>query len=268
MSDNEVDEPEIAKWDPVFTKRLISVIGPVFKRWFRAEVRGLESFPPTGGVLLVSNHSGGALTPDPVILLPAFYDKFGYDRPLYSLAHYGVFITPMRGYLGRLGAVHASPENAVQALRAGAVVLDFPGGDYDSFRPTVTENVIDFQGRTGYVRTAIEAGVPIVPAVSIGGQETQLFLTRGDGLARRLGLPRIRMKIMPFTFGFPFGLTSAFPANLPLPSKLVYQVLEPIDITAQFGKDPDVDEVDAHVRSEMQRALDRLGRERRFPVLG
>ena len=55
---------------------------------------------------------------------------------------------------------------------------------------------------------------------------------------------------------------------MPLPSKLVYQVLEPIDITAQFGKDPDVDEVDAHVRSEMQRALYRLGRERRFPVLG
>ncbi len=76
------------------------------------------------------------------------------------------------------------------------------------------------------------------------------------------------MKIMPFTIGVPFGLTSTFPANLPLPAKLVYQVLEPINVRAHFGKDPDVDEVDAHVRSVMQRALDRLGRERRVPVLG
>jgi hypothetical protein len=55
---------------------------------------------------------------------------------------------------------------------------------------------------------------------------------------------------------------------MPLPAKLVYEVLEPIDIAARFGKDPDIREVDAHVRSVMQAALDRLGRQRRFPVLG
>ncbi len=55
---------------------------------------------------------------------------------------------------------------------------------------------------------------------------------------------------------------------LPLPSKIVTRVLEPIDIAAQFGDDPDVDEVDLHVRTVMQAALDELARERRFPVLG
>jgi len=59
-----------------------------------------------------------------------------------------------------------------------------------------------------------------------------------------------------------------FPANMPLPAKVVCQVLEPIDIVARFGSNPDVHEVDAHVRSVMQIALDRLGRRRRFPVLG
>jgi 1-acyl-sn-glycerol-3-phosphate acyltransferase len=147
-------------------------------------------------------------------------------------------------------------------------VLVFPGGDYDAFRPTRSANTIDFQGRTGYVRTAIDSGVPIVPTVSIGGQQTQLFLARGDGLAKRLGLHRIRFKALPLTFGFPFGLTTALPPNLPLPAKIVVQVLEPIDIAAQFGDDPDIDEVDAHVRSVMQTALDELGRQRRFPILG
>ena len=65
----------------------------------------------------------------------------------------------------------------------------FPGGDFDAMRPTLSQNVIDFSGRTGYVRAAIDAGVPIVPMVSIGGQETQLLLTRGTGLAKRVGSP-------------------------------------------------------------------------------
>jgi 1-acyl-sn-glycerol-3-phosphate acyltransferase len=153
-------------------------------------------------------------------------------------------------------------------LRDGAIVLVFPGGDYDSYRPTLTENVIDFAGRTGYVRTAIETGVPIVPMVSIGGQETQFFLARGDSIARRLGLKRARVEILPISFGFPFGLSAVLPPNIPLPSKIVTRVLDPIDITAEFGEDPDVDEVDLHVRAVMQKALDELACERRYPVLG
>ena len=268
VASNELTEPEMAKWDPTFTELLINAVTPVIKRWFRPEVRGLENFPATGGALLVSNHSGGVLTPDWNLLAPALYGRFGYDRPLYTLAHYGVFFTPFRAALGRLGVIHASRENADEVLRSGAVVLAFPGGDYDAFRPTLSQNVIDFDGRTGYVRTAMEARVPIVPAVSIGGQETQLFLTRGNWLAKRLGLKRFRIEILPMTIGLPFGLTLFFPANMPLPAKIVYQVLEPIDIAARFGEDPDIDEVDAYVRSVMQAALDELGHLRRFPVLG
>jgi len=268
MSDKDIDASEIAKWDPVFTAQATKLVAPIINRWFRVEVRGLESIPAAGGVLVVSNHSGGALTPDPLVFAPAFYDMFGYDRPLYILAHYGVFFTPLRGYLGRIGAIHASPENAAKGLHSGAVVLVYPGGDYDAYRPTRSQNVIDFNGRTGYVRVAIETGVPIVPVVSIGAQETQLFLSRGDRLAKRLGLHRIRLDILPITVGLPFGMTMFFPANLPLPTKIVNQALDPIDIFAMFGKNPDVGEVDCYVRSVMQNALDRLARERRFPVLG
>jgi 1-acyl-sn-glycerol-3-phosphate acyltransferase len=268
MSADDIDSTELAKWDPTFTAQAKKLVAPIINRWFRVEVRGLESLPPAGGVLVVSNHSGGALTPDPLVFGPAYYDMFGYDRPLYILAHYGVFFTPLRRYLGRIGTIHASPENAAKALHSGAVVLVYPGGDYDAYRPTLSQNVVDFGGRTGYVRVAIETGVPIVPVVSIGAQETQLFLTRGDRLAKRLGLHRIRLDILPLSVGFPFGVTAFFPANMPLPAKIVDQVLEPIDIVARFGKDPDVNEVDSYVRSVMQNALDQLARERRVPVLG
>lgn len=267
MSAMDIDHSELAKWDSDFTAMVNKLVAPIVNRYFRAEVRGLELFPRTGGVLVVSNHSGGMLTPDVLVFAPAFYTRLGYDRPLYTLAHYGVFFTPFRGYLSRLGVVHANHDNAAGALQSQAVVLVFPGGDYDSYRPTLSANVIDFEGRTGYARLAIETGVPIVPVVSIGGQETQLFLTRGDRLAKRIGLHRIRLDILPLTAGIPFGVTTFLPANMPLPAKIVDQVLEPIDVRL-FGKNPDVDEVDAHVRSVMQSALDRLAKERRFPVLG
>jgi 1-acyl-sn-glycerol-3-phosphate acyltransferase len=265
---NAADKPEVAKWDPGFTRQITNWVGPIIKRYFRAEVRDLDRVPSAGGALVVSNHSGGMFTPDVLIFAPAFYEKFGFDRPVYTLAHYGVFIANVGDWLRRAGVIEASRENAAKALREGAIVLVFPGGDYDSYRPTLSENVIDFGGRTGYVRTAIDTGVPIVPVVSIGGQETQLFLMRGDSIARRLGLKRARIEILPFSIGFPFGPSVIVPPNLPLPAKVVTRVLEPIDITKRFGDDPDVDEVDAHVRSVMQKALDALARERRFPVLG
>jgi 1-acyl-sn-glycerol-3-phosphate acyltransferase len=263
-----VSDHQAGEFDPGFTERLVTVAEPLARRWFRCEVRGLESLPLGGGALIVGNHSGGMLTPDVLIFAAAFYRRFGYDRPLYTLGHDGMFVGPMSEWLGRLGVIRATSENTARALRSGGVVLVFPGGIYDAYRPTLAENVIDFNGRTGYVRSAIDAHVPIVPVVSIGGQESQLFLTRGTWLAKRLGLSRWRSDILPITVGFPFGLSMIMPPNLPLPTKIVTEVLKPIDPVAQFGDAPEATEVDAHVRAVMQTALDGLARERRFPVLG
>jgi 1-acyl-sn-glycerol-3-phosphate acyltransferase len=184
-----------------------------------------------------------------------------------------MFRGPVAGFLERTGVIRATPEHAAEALTAGGLVLVFPGGDYDVYRPTRRENVIDFGGRIGYVTTAIEAGVPIVPAVSIGGQENQFYLTRGRRLARALRLTAFERKlfrtnILPITIGFPFGVSAVLPINMPLPTKIVTQVLPPIDVAAEFGDDPDVRRVDAHVRAVMQHALIALARKRRLPVIG
>jgi 1-acyl-sn-glycerol-3-phosphate acyltransferase len=188
---------------------------------------------------------------------------------VYTLSHDILFTGPTGNLLKRTGFIPANHHNADEALRSGGVVVVFPGGDYDVYRPTFSEATIDFDGRTGYVRAALNAGVPIVPSVSIGGQEAQLFLTRGEWLAKAVRLDKLlRVKILPVSFGFPFGLSAVLPLNLPLPTKIVTRVLPPIDVIARFGEDPDVDEVDAYVRHVMQRALDELARERRLPVLG
>jgi 1-acyl-sn-glycerol-3-phosphate acyltransferase len=268
MNSSEVAPSEITKWDPVLTEKVMGLIRPVIKGWHRAEVRGLADFP-AGGALVVANHSGGLLPMDVPVFATDFYAALGYGRPVYTLSHDILFTGPTGDFLKRTGFIPASHENAGEALRAGGVVVVFPGGDYDVYRPTSSENTIDFDGRTGYVRAALNAGVPIVPSVSIGGQENQLFLSRGEWLAKAVRLDKLlRVKILPISFGFPFGLSAVLPVNLPLPTKIVTQVLPSIDVVAEFGEDPDVDEVDAHVRRVMQRALDALAAERRLPVIG
>ena len=258
----------LALRDGAHVARLMPFLRLACKIWFRSEVHDIDRVPD-GGALLVSNHSGGFVAMDVPVIAVAFFDHFGPDRPLYVLAHDMLFMGQGKDLFPKAGFLPATRENADAALRSGGVTIVFPGGDYDVFRPTLRANTIDFNGRKGYVRTALEAGVPIVPVVSIGGHETQLILSRGERLARVLQLQRLlRTRYAPVTLGFPFPMTFGMPPNLPLPSKIVTQVLEPIDLRAEFGDDPDVDEVVREVRARMQAALDELARNRRFPVLG
>ena len=105
--------------------------------------------------------------------------------------------------------------------------------------------------------------MPIVPVVSIGGQEQYLFLSRGEWLARLLRLDKLlRLKTAPIIVGIPFGLTSGDMLSLPLPAKIVTRVLEPIRLDKEFGPVPVIDEVDRAIRARMQAALDELARER------
>jgi 1-acyl-sn-glycerol-3-phosphate acyltransferase len=255
--------------DPKFLERVMPLLKLAVKGWFRSDVQGIEKVPATGGALLVSNHSGGLLAMDVPIIAVAFAEKFGLERPLYTLAHDMLFVGPLKYVMERGGLVPAHRKTADQVLRSGAVTIVFPGGDFDAFRPTAEANVIDFAGHTGYIRTALNAGVPLVPVVSIGGQEVQLFLTRGEGLMEHFGVGKLlRTKIAPVTFGFPFGFSLGVPPNFPLPAKIQTRVLDPIDIRAEFGDDPDIAEVDRAVRERMQTALDELAAKRRFPVLG
>ncbi len=166
--------------------------------------------------------------------------------------------------------VAASRENARKALEDGNALLVYPGGDYEVHRPVWERNKVDFDGRTGWIRTALEHDVPIVPVVSIGGQETSLFLSRGETLAKLLMLDRaFRLKVLPISIAPPWGLNVGdFLGHIPLPAKLTLEALPPIDVREEFGEYPDLDEVYDHVTRLMQETLDALAAERRFPVIG
>lgn len=253
--------------DPSYVAAVLPALKLAMRGYFRSTVTGMEKVPE-GGALLVGNHSGGLMPMDVPIIAVAFAEEFGAERPLFCLAHDMLFTAAAGPVMRKFGFVNATREAAHEILTSGGVTIVFPGGDYDTFRPTLRANVVDFNGRTGYLRTALRAGVPVVPVVSIGGQETQLFLSRGQWIGRHSPLRRLmRTDLFPIGFGFPFGLVPA-PLNFPLPSKITTRVLDPIDVEAEFGPDPDLAEVDEVVRWRMQDALNELAGERRFPVLG
>ncbi len=262
-------EGNIDEWNPKYIRRAMAVMGPLFRYYFRGEVRGLEKIPAEGPVLIVGNHSGGLMIADTMVFTMAFYDHFGVERRFHQLAHDLAVKWPGAG-IRPFGTVNASHENAKEAFEQGAAVLVYPGGDFETFRPSWHSDQIEFGGRQGFIKLALENDVPIVPLVSIGGQESGLFLTRGERVARALKLDkRARLKVLPISVGPPFGLNILdAPMRFPLPAKITIEVLEAVDLKQQFGPDPDPDEVYEQLTSDMQDALSSLSDERTLPVLG
>jgi 1-acyl-sn-glycerol-3-phosphate acyltransferase len=256
--------------DPDYIRESLPRLWLLSSLYFRGEVRGLGNIPESGPVLMVGNHSGGNLTPDTTVFTLAFCAYFGVERAFYQLAHNLVLSMPALSFLRKYGTVAASPENAREALESGAALLVYPGGDYEVHRPSWERHRMDFGGRMGYVRLALEQEVPIVPVVSVGGQETALFLTRGGGLARALRLDRVfRLKVLPISLALPWGLNVGdMLGHLPLPAKITVEALRPIYLREEFGPEPDVGEVNEHILRLMQGTLDALAAERRLPLIG
>jgi 1-acyl-sn-glycerol-3-phosphate acyltransferase len=256
--------------DPDYIRESLPRLWLLASLYFRGEVRGLGNIPEEGPVLLVGNHSGGNLTPDTSVFTLAFHAYFGVERRFYQLAHNLVLSMPGLGMLRKYGTVAASHENARQALESGAALLVYPGGDYEVHRPIWESGKVDFGGRKGFIRLALEHDVPIVPVVAIGGQETSIFLSRGEGLAKLLQLDKLfRLKVLPISLAIPWGLNVGdMLGHWPLPAKITVEVLPPIHLREEFGPEPDHGEVYDHVMRLMQETLDALAAERRLPIVG
>jgi 1-acyl-sn-glycerol-3-phosphate acyltransferase len=264
-----LDGNDIDRWDPEYVRRVLPAWRAIMGTYFRGEVRGLDNIPSDGPSLLVGNHSGGTMIADTFVFTGEFYEHFGPERRFHQLAHDIAARMPGTG-ISRWGTVAASHDNAKKAFDKGAPVLVYPGGDYETFRPSWHSDRIEFGGRKGFIKLALERGVPIVPVVAIGGQETALFVTRGETAAKTTRWADLtRIKVMPVAFAPPFGISLLdLPLRLPLPAKITIEVLPPIDLEERFGPDPDHEEVYERVTDEMQDALSGLSEERTLPVVG
>lgn len=141
---------------PVVTRLLEPV-----SRYHAHRVVGIEHVPKTGAALLVIHHS--LATYDSLLLAVEIWRATG--RAPAGLAHDRFWDLPgVAPVVERLGMRRASPENARALLAEGHLVGVAPGGMWEALRPSTERYRLRWHNRKGFVRTALEAQVPLVLA--------------------------------------------------------------------------------------------------------
>lgn len=280
---------DLGRVDPEFAEKIIPFLEGLYKYYFRCEVSGWENIK-NSKALFVGNHNG-LLTFEVLMLFYAWWKQFGGSRRALGLAHNVALNNPFfRWIIPRIGAIPADPELAYEALARDYSLLVYPGGEKESFRPFKDRKKIDFYGRKGFIKLALNAKVPIVPIVSVGAHESYVILHRGEEIAEKLGLKeKFRLHGLPVTFRSLFflwclatGVFTLFPLMIapaafmaifiPMPAKMTFRVLAPIDVGALA--DPSLSEEDNLQRiydvvlEKMQAVHDEEYAKRKFPVVG
>lgn len=159
---------------PIF--RLLAAIAvPPIDLMAKITLSGVENVPTTGAFVLAPNHYSEI---DPLVIGVAMW-KIG-RMPRY-LAKASLFSVPVVGRLlhasgqipvERAGSARASDPLAAakQIASQGLAVVIYPEGSL-----TRDPDLWPMRGKTGAVRTALEQGVPVIPAAHWG---TQLLMPR------------------------------------------------------------------------------------------
>jgi 1-acyl-sn-glycerol-3-phosphate acyltransferase len=245
--------------DPQLIARLLPLANAFNRLYLRLRVSGTEHLS-RDPVLYVSNHNGGIAGPDLSCTLATLWNELGPDAPIYAMAHDFAMrqFTPLGALLSRFGAVRAKPNNAQRILAEGGQVLVYPGGDLDAYRESSRRDEIVFGTRTGFVRVARRANVPIVPIVVHGAHRSAFVLSDGERIARAINLPAWgRLERFPIALALPWGLAlGPWVPYLPLPFPVTLAILPPTRI--EEGESDD--EARERIRGLMQSKLDELAR--------
>lgn len=154
--------------EPVY-RSVIGLLLGVFKvQDWDVRVTGLEHLPTTGGAVIATNHIGYldfTFVGYGVLQAPGRrLTRFAAKRETFDHKVSGPLMRAMKHIpVDRGGAAAASIDHAVGLLRAGELVGMFP-------ESTISRSFVPLPGKTGTVRMAQEAGVPIVPGAVWGSQ--------------------------------------------------------------------------------------------------
>jgi 1-acyl-sn-glycerol-3-phosphate acyltransferase len=235
--------------DPALLERAAPLLDFLYLSWWRVEASSAARLP-AGPLVVVANH-GGALPWDALVLRLAVRRETPGHRDLRPLLDAAFLARPILGRAAlRLGAVPASPENALELLAGGGAVGVFPEGTAP--RPWPQRYRIGAFGRGGFVKVALRAGARIVPCAIVGSEEASPPLGRPGFLADALRLPALAAAP-----GLPLGPLG----GLPLPSRWTLVFGEPVDLGGRDAEDAGRPEVvaglAAEVRERLQATLDR-----------
>ena len=255
-----------------FMERQKFLWNPLMDYWFRMEIEGWERIPEPP-VLLIGIHSGAPFVWDAWTVGAQWWRHFGDERPVHGTAHDALMALPLVGeYFRRMGVLPAAPDSIASALAAGHDVALWPGGERDSLRPWTRRDEAVLARRTGFVRLAINSGVPIVPIATVGGPDAMPVLASGRRLAKLLQLDKVaRLKMFPIALQVPWGFSPALLPEVPLPTKIRTAFQEPVELDHDPERANDDDYVEAkyeEVQDSIQRGMNALARRRALPLFG
>jgi 1-acyl-sn-glycerol-3-phosphate acyltransferase len=258
--------------DWTFIERQKYFWNPLLDYWFRMEVSGWDRIPEPPA-LVVGIHSGAPFPWDAWAVGIQWWRHFGTDRPLHGTAHDALMAFPVIGaYFRKMGVLPAAPDSITTALAAERDVVLYPGGERDSLREWTKRDEAHLAGRTGFVKLAIDTGVPIVPVATVGGPDAMPVLASGRRLAKLLRLDRVaRLKMFPVALQAPWGISPALLPEIPFPTKIRAAFQEPIEVGRDPARVDDREYVQAkyeEVRRSIQGGMDALARRRRLPLMG
>jgi 1-acyl-sn-glycerol-3-phosphate acyltransferase len=191
------------------------------------------------------------------MIMQALKHEHPTPRPLYMLGENWFKGYPGVGMLAnKIGLVGAHPANAQRLLGdEGRLVLVFPEGQKGSRKLYWQRYRLRRFGRGGFVRTAMRAGVPIVPTAVMGAEEAMPIFAHVPLLQRLTGLI-----YFPINHAFPqFGAAAGL---MYLPAKFRIRFLEPVDLSQYAPEDADdialVGRLSERIRMRIQEELDDL----------
>jgi 1-acyl-sn-glycerol-3-phosphate acyltransferase len=192
-------KPPKGERTPVYTGLAAAII-PAVTAMAKLHIRGHEHIPATGAFVLSPNHYSEI---DPIVMAVAIWKAGRVPR---FMAKASLFKIPVLGRIltaagqipversGRAAVGGAPMEAARTLVRDELGVIIYPEGSL-----TRDPDLWPMRGKTGAVRMALEAGVPLIPAAHWGTQH--LMPRYGKGIHP---FPRKHIQIL---FGPPLDLS-------------------------------------------------------------
>jgi 1-acyl-sn-glycerol-3-phosphate acyltransferase len=238
-------------FDEEFADALFPFLEFMYERWWRVQVEGTEHVPSHGRALMVANHAG--IVPwDAIMMGTAIQKEHPLPRyPRFLVLNWAFNLPYISFTLRKVGAVVASPYNAIRLLEQDELVGVFPEGVKGAGKDFKDRYRLQRFGRGGFVEIALRTRAPIVPVAVVGSEEIHPKIGESSLLARATGAPYI--PITPtFPLLGPLGL-------VPLPSKWRIEFCEPIP-TEEYGPEAAEDrglvfELSERVRDVIQAKL-------------
>lgn len=240
----------------------VEIFYRMVRQWCRPMVLDAGNVPEQP-CLFVGNHSLFAL--DGAIILPVLLKELHrFARPMGDRFLFSV--PPVADLLLSYGLVMGHPEVCAALMADGQDILVFPGGAYESVKPSSERYRLQWKERYGFVRLAAKHGYTIMPFGLVGPDEFYNHLLEGRDLPdsplgqvlKHLGLlnDNTRTDVLP---PLPVGSLGSF---LPKPQRCYLGFGKPIDLSGYKGRQPTAktlrsirDQVAGQVESQLARLL-------------